>query len=348
MLRPHLLFSTIFVVALWQLPHPDSTYVMSALAQSAQTTNAEARERGIELYSQKKFAEAVKVLKATVKQDKNDYQAWHFLGLAEIEIDKIKDATKSLQNVVRLQPGFAPGHMGLSYTALLRNKSSEAIREAELALGLDPKITEAHYIIGVARMRTGNKEEALKHAEAAIKIDPKFSAAYLLKSQALASFLGDAVIVKEKESIEARNARYQEAAKALEKYLELEPNLKQKQTWLEQLESLRFYVISHSEGSGPDRVYSGKEVATRARVLAKPEPRYTEAARKRGITGTVVLRCIFAADGTVKHFLVVEGLPYGLTEAALTSARRIKFIPATIDGKPVSMFIQLEYNFNLY
>lgn len=348
MLKPHLLFSIYLVAALCLLPLPSSPFVKIALAQTAPVAGTGDRDRGIELYNQKKFADAVKLLKTAVKKDKNDYRAWHFLGLAEIEIDKIKDATKSLQNVVKLQPSFAPGHTGLSYTALLRNKSSEAIRGAELALGLDPKIAEAHYIIGIARLRTGNKEEALKHAEAAIKIDPKFSGAYLLKSQALVDFLGDVVIAKEKESTDDRNARYLEAATALEKYLELEPNTKQKQTWRDQLESLRFHAVSHGDDSGSERVYSGKEVTTKARVLAMPEPKLTGDARSRGVTGTVVLRCILAADGTVRHLLVVEGLPYGLTEAALTSARRIKFTPATIDGKPVSMFIQLEYNFNLY
>jgi len=42
------------------------------------------------------------------------------------------------------------------------------------------------------------------------------------------------------------------------------------------------------------------------------------------------------------------GLPYGLTERAIAAARQIKFTPATKDGRPVSMYIQLEYNFNLY
>ncbi|MFN2510969.1 MAG: energy transducer TonB [Pyrinomonadaceae bacterium] len=89
-------------------------------------------------------------------------------------------------------------------------------------------------------------------------------------------------------------------------------------------------------------------MTTKARVLRKPEPQYTEAARRNGVTGTVVLRSVFSSDGTVKHFVVVSGLPDGLTEQALRAARRIKFVPATIDGRPVSMFIQLEYNFNLY
>jgi TonB family protein len=159
----------------------------------------------------------------------------------------------------------------------------------------------------------------------------------------LASFLGDALVAKKSESIDTRKTRYSQAADALEKYLQLVPNAQEKQTWVEQLESLRFYVASHRTD-----LFSSKEVTTKARVLAKPEPAYTESARQAQVTGTVVLRAVFASDGTVKHFLVVKGLPFGLTEASVKAARKIKFIPATIDGRPVSMFIQLEYNFDLY
>ncbi|MGH9966391.1 MAG: energy transducer TonB [Pyrinomonadaceae bacterium] len=103
-------------------------------------------------------------------------------------------------------------------------------------------------------------------------------------------------------------------------------------------------------GGGTDynRVFSGKEVSSKARVLSKPEPQYTEEARKNQITGTVVLRAIFTSSGQVTQIRAVSGLPYGLTERAIAAARQIRFTPATKDGRAVSMYIQLEYNFNLY
>jgi len=101
-------------------------------------------------------------------------------------------------------------------------------------------------------------------------------------------------------------------------------------------------------GGDPNRVYSGKDVSSKARVLSKPEPQYTEEARKNQVTGTVVLRAVFTSGGQVSNIRAVSGLPFGLTERAIAAARQIKFMPATKDGHPVSMYIQLEYNFNLY
>ena len=71
-------------------------------------------------------------------------------------------------------------------------------------------------------------------------------------------------------------------------------------------------------------------------------------ARNEQITGTVVLKCVFTADGEVTNIRVIQGLPKGLTEKSIEAARKIKFIPATKNGRNISMWMQLEYNFNLY
>jgi TonB family protein len=96
------------------------------------------------------------------------------------------------------------------------------------------------------------------------------------------------------------------------------------------------------------RVFRVSEVEQRARLLAKPEPQYTEEARRNQTTGTVVLRVVFASSGEVTQIHAIQPLPFGLTERAIAAARRIKFIPASKSGHPVSVQMQLEYNFNLY
>jgi|SRR5687767_20832 len=319
-----------------------------ALPQDTSLPTFEERDRGIALYQQSQFVEAAKLLQKAVKKNRTDEQGWYFLGLALLQQPKgAKNASKALEMAVKLQPNFALAQAALGYSLLRRNKSAEAVREANAALSINPDIVDAHYVLGVVGLRAGKKQVALQEAETIIRINPKVAVAYLLKSQALTSFFGDALISNRSESVEIRQARYVDAADALEKFLQLAPNTRDKQTWNEQLESLRFHTASYRKSAGIE-VFSGRDVTTKARVLKKPEPQYTEEARSNGVNGTVVLRAVFAADGTVKHFLVISGLPDGLTEEAIRAARKIKFTPAAIDGRPVSMFIQLEYNFNLY
>ena len=101
-------------------------------------------------------------------------------------------------------------------------------------------------------------------------------------------------------------------------------------------------------GEDYNRIFSGKEVTQKARVLEKKEPTYTESARKFSVTGTVVLRGVFASSGEVTNLRVVQKLPHGLTQRALDAARAIRFTPAMKDGRPVSMWMEFQYNFNLY
>jgi tetratricopeptide (TPR) repeat protein len=222
------------------------------------------------------------------------------------------------------------------------------LSEAERALTIDADLVDAQYTVGVVRLRNGDNTRALEAAEAAIRLNPNYAQGYLLKSQALVSFFQGTEIPPDNEPNERRLARYQEAAESLEKYLKLSPGTKSETTWHEQLEALQFSA-SMLEKTGNDRTtFSPQEVMVKARILSKQDPSYTDRARQNGVTGTVVLRAIFTADAQVKYIIVVRGLPDGLTEQSIAVARRIKFVPAMRDGKPVSMFMQLEYNFNLF
>ena len=97
-----------------------------------------------------------------------------------------------------------------------------------------------------------------------------------------------------------------------------------------------------------ERVFPPRDLTTRARVISKPEPQYTEEARKAGITGTVILSVVFTRTGQVTNIRAVQTLCCGLTEKAIAAARSIRFIPAMRNGQVVSTYMQLEYNFNLY
>ena len=104
-------------------------------------------------------------------------------------------------------------------------------------------------------------------------------------------------------------------------------------------------------GNSGDRYgvpYRAAEVEQKARLLSKPEPQYTEEARRNQVSGTVVLRAVFSSSGDVIQIRALRTLPFGLTERAIAAARQIQFVPAVKGGQPVSVSIQLEYNFNLY
>lgn len=70
-------------------------------------------------------------------------------------------------------------------------------------------------------------------------------------------------------------------------------------------------------------------------ILSKPQPVYSDEARKLGIEGEVLVEVVFRASGQVQTVRVVKGLGHGLDEAALHAAEQIRFKPALQEGQAV-------------
>jgi TonB family protein len=99
-----------------------------------------------------------------------------------------------------------------------------------------------------------------------------------------------------------------------------------------------------AKGSFGDNIYGSapapaarpqEPAATPIVVLAKPLPTYTAEARQLKIEGDVTLQVRFLATGQVQVLQVISGLGHGLDEQAKIAAERIRFKPATKDGRPV-------------
>ena len=368
MFKPRYLLLCFLIAGSVQFPSSTYAQAPTPTPTPAPVAGLEERDRGIELFRQKNFKEAAKLLKKAVSKNKLDEKSWYYLGLVHMQQPKsLKDASKAFETAVILKPDFAAAHAALSYSLLRRDKAADALREARIAVSLDPASPHAHYVISVVNLNARIYEEALRESSAAIRVSPDLAAAYLVRSQALIGLYATRirglaprsrptppVPPTPEERVERRRKHKEEVAPLVEAFESLETFLKlsspdsETAHWREQLETLRAFANLDAENTSSEAVVFGDEVTTKARVLSKPEPSYTESARRAQVTGTVVLRAVFAADGGVRNILVIEGLPNGLTERAIAAARLIRFTPAMIDGKAVSMFIQLEYNFNLY
>jgi periplasmic protein TonB len=82
-------------------------------------------------------------------------------------------------------------------------------------------------------------------------------------------------------------------------------------------------------------------------VIYRVEPIYSEEARKAKYQGVVVLQAIVRKDGTIEILKVVRGLGLGLDENAIAALKQWKFRPATRNGVPVDVALNIEVNFSL-
>jgi len=101
-----------------------------------------------------------------------------------------------------------------------------------------------------------------------------------------------------------------------------------------------------ASSNGPRRG-SGDNAHTAVEIISKPNPIYTDEARRRHVEGDVLLEVDFTADGQIRVRRVVRGLGYGLDDAAVHAAERIRFKPAQRDGHSLDTTATLHITFQL-
>ena len=109
-------------------------------------------------------------------------------------------------------------------------------------------------------------------------------------------------------------------------------------------------VLRIPEAPPSPRAHGPLEIAGSVKPPVKvfaPAPGYPEMARKIRRQGTVQLRAVIDRNGAVTQVQVVASLPYGLTEAAVEAVQQWRFRPATLDGEPVAVFLELLVRFTL-
>ncbi len=74
-------------------------------------------------------------------------------------------------------------------------------------------------------------------------------------------------------------------------------------------------------------------------------PAWPEAARRRGVSGAVVLYSIIRTDGSVGDITALESPDAGLESAAIEAYKTWKYDPMTLNGRPVECDQVLVFNF---
>jgi periplasmic protein TonB len=90
-----------------------------------------------------------------------------------------------------------------------------------------------------------------------------------------------------------------------------------------------------------------EEPAAKPKPKSVPQPLGTEAARAAGIEGKVRVQLTVDETGHVVDVKLLQGLGYGLDEAALAAARRAEFEPAVRCGKPTRATFNISMRFTL-
>jgi TonB family protein len=107
-------------------------------------------------------------------------------------------------------------------------------------------------------------------------------------------------------------------------------------------------------------IYHIGDGVTTPKLVYSVEPEFPEQARKRKISGNIMVKFIVEADGHLRDIQVIKftGLPdksqkdrdalHSLEPKAIEAVQGYRFEPATLHGKPVPCWMTVEVNFQIF
>jgi len=243
-----------------------------------------------------------------------------------------------------------------------KGKWEELEKECRELLTEDPNLVEAHRLLGLALERQGDQDGGLAEYRAVIRLQPQNDKAYIAAANIL-SQKGevDAAIAEYRAAIELKpgDAQYHfqlgllldrnsDLRGALEEYRvagQLDPNKREISAMYEGLVKELQYpgLVPIKIGKTNPGSNISEPVPT-----YRPNPGYSEGARRDKLQGTLLLAVIIAADGSIASVRVLKGLEPGLERNAVKAVQSWRFKPAARNGVPVPVRVLIEVKFTLF
>jgi protein TonB len=82
-------------------------------------------------------------------------------------------------------------------------------------------------------------------------------------------------------------------------------------------------------------------------AVSRPAPAYPELARRMRIQGVVRLEAVIDEHGNVVDARVLDDIGMGCGQAAVEAIRTWRYEPATLNGRPVSVYLEVRVSFQL-
>jgi tetratricopeptide (TPR) repeat protein len=129
------------------------------------------RNLGFVLAEQRKYNEAIEVLKEQTKINPYEDYAYSLLGRVYWQQQDYANAEKSFRQQIEVTPLDQYAHASLGQMLVEWRKYKEAVPELEQAISLTPEEELLHVSLGRAYLNLGENEKSIKAFEEALKID---------------------------------------------------------------------------------------------------------------------------------------------------------------------------------
>lgn len=314
------------------------------LSIQAQTT----RDEAIALFNKGDIEGSFPLLLKAAAENGRDAEIQSYLGIAYLRRSDAAKGIACLEKAVKLQPSDLSHRSNLASAYLVNGDLKKAGKEADRAISAGAKIAAAYYVRGRVYLKNGKFDLAGKDADTVLSIDPANARGHTLKVDSLFEIYIESV----KKTLQWKEGlnKLSEAKRLLKDCLKTCSGTSERDSQEKRLELIEAFLAAGEEkildfNEKPIDIEAG---STRVKILDKTRPAYTDKARMKGVEGTINLLMVFGADGNIPYIFILNKLGSGLDENALIAASKIKFDPATINGKPRTSIAIMKYSFSIY
>lgn len=164
-------------------------------------------QKGLQRIAKNEFADGLRHFTKATEAFPGYYEAFHFMGIAEMRLGQLDKAVGAFQRSVDLSGGrYAAAIFGMGYASYLQGNLKEAEAILRRGLEVDGDSADGHFYLGMTLFLEDRIDEAEKSARQALLRRPDYAAPYIV----LADVYG-------------RRRQFREQVRALDAYLKLSP-----------------------------------------------------------------------------------------------------------------------------
>jgi protein TonB len=110
--------------------------------------------------------------------------------------------------------------------------------------------------------------------------------------------------------------------------------------------ALLLFVFCIAATASAATEYSASDVDSPPKIIRQMPVQYPAQAKKNGITGKVIVRCLVGVDGKADKLEIVESDPEGIFEdSALSTLKYWQFRPGIKGGELVATWVKVPFKF---
>ena len=122
---------------------------------------------------ERKYAQAISLLRQIVAKDAEDFQAWTELGTAHLFRGSSVEAEAAYRQAIKIRSNFSLALLNLGRLLISQQRYADALEPLTRATQIRRESADANYLLGEAYLQTKRGSKAVLHFNEAIRLDPK-------------------------------------------------------------------------------------------------------------------------------------------------------------------------------